>query len=455
LAILTASALLLVGFVLRATVRPIQLLFVPASVVGGLVGLVALQAAAAPEAWHDGAEALAGTLRSWPGPLLAVVFAGLLLERPDRPLTGAVRSVAAQGVLVWIIVLGEVLVGLIVTWLFIMPVHDVPPSFGQLIEAGFAGGHGTATALGTIFTDVLDFPAGMDLGLFMATFGLVFSVVSGIVLVNIGVRRGWTARPATDFRLDDGLERPRDPRPVAWERVRPEVIDPLAFQVLIVAAAIGAGAGLQHAFIAIARLAHVGDAIRYLENVPLFLFTLIGGLLVRKVMAGLRVDHLIDTESIKRIVAIAMEFLIVAAVASLRLEAIAQYFWPLALLVVVGVTWALFCLLVLARRLLPASYWFELGLLDYGMATGTTAQGMLLLRIIDKDLETNAAQDYALAAPLSAPFIGGGVITLWLLPLALEKAGMPIVIVVMGGVIAVLYFVGRAISARIRGPRTK
>ena len=40
------------------------------------------------------------------------------------------------------------------------------------------------------------FPEGLDLGLFMATVGLVYSLVSGIVLVNIAVRRGW-AKPFT------------------------------------------------------------------------------------------------------------------------------------------------------------------------------------------------------------------------------------------------------------------
>ena len=42
------------------------------------------------------------------------------------------------------------------------------------------------------------------------------------------------------------------------------------------------------------------------------------------------------------------------------------------------------CLLVIGRRLLPQRYWFELGILNYGMSTGTTATGLMLLRIIDR-----------------------------------------------------------------------
>ena len=63
----------------------------------------------------------------------------------------------------------------------------------------------------------------------------------------------------------------------------------------------------------------------------------------------------------------------------------------------------------------------ELGLINYGMSTGTTATGLLLLRMVDKDLESGAAEDYALAAPLSAPFIGGGLLTLMMPLLHLHK----------------------------------
>ena len=168
-------------------------------------------------------------------------------------------------------------------------------------------------------------------------------------------------------------------------------------------------------------------------------------------MGVLGVDDLIDGESIKRLVGIAMEFLIVAAVASLRLSVLATYFWPIVLLLVLGCIWTAFCLLFLSRRLLPGAYWFELGILNYGMSTGTTAQGMMLLRIVDPDLESGAAEDYALAAPLSAPFVGGGIITISL-PLLLERTGVPVVVAVLLVAMFVLYLVGRELrGVGVRG----
>ena len=56
-----------------------------------------------------------------------------------------------------------------------------------------------------------------------------------------------------------------------------------------------------------------------------------------------------------------------------------------------------------------------------------SATGLMLLRIIDRDLDSGAAEDYALAAPLSAPFIGGGIITFSLPVLLGELGGGPVV----------------------------
>ena len=465
--ILIASALLLAGVVLRARLDVLQRFFVPASVAGGLVGFVLVQMALrvpAPDgstapAIVDHVRALAENLRGWPSFLIAVVFAGLLLERGERrPATpgGAARGAAMAGVMVWIIVLGQVALGLLATWLVIRPAgYDVPAAFGQLIEAGFAGGHGTAGALGDIYATILDFADGRDLGFTMATIGIVYSVISGIVLVNIGVRRGWTRRGRVEIEPVSGLETRHAPTPMAFARVGADVIDPLAFQLVLVAMAFLLGAGLRELFIWLADLAipaeaRFDDVRRAVGNVPLFLFALIGGWGVRHGLQLMRLGDLLDDASIRRIVGVAMDFLIVAAIASLRIDVIGAYMGPLALLCGLGFVWTAVCLVVLSRRLLPAEHWFELGLINYGMSTGTTAQGFMLLRLVDKDLESGAAEDYALAAPLSAPFVGGGILTMSL-PVILTQVSLPLAIGVLVAACVMLYGIGRTLHRARHG----
>ena len=474
-ALLFSCALLLVGVLLRVQLRVLRQLFVPAAVVGGLVGLAVIQllgllGSDTPQAdglqtWCDD---IVGQLRSWPGHLIAVVFAGLLLERKGRPLRQSARRAWREGLVVWIVVLGQTTVGLLATWLFIQPWFDVPNSFGMLIETGFAGGHGTAAAMGEVFSsEAVNMSDGLDLGIFMATIGLAVSVVTGLVYVNLAVRRGWTR--AGDIRLEPvvGLEDRGDPPPMARGTIRSEVLDPLVFQILLIAVATGVGIALERGVHTVAALVdraadtstgnvsspalagdQAGDSTddrrlrvtSIISSFPLFIYTLFGGLIVRRVMGGLQIADLIDSASIQRIVGVAMEFLVVAAITTLNLNVVVRFAVPLAILVVVALAWTGFCLVFVSRWFLPREYWFELGLINYGMSTGTTATGFVLLRVIDKDLESGAAEDYALAAPLSAPFVGGGMLTLGLPVVVLEKVHIAIPAFVLLGALGCLFF---------------
>ena len=504
MSVLFVCGLLLVGVLLRATLRPLRAMFVPASVVGGLIGLALIQAglrAGPGDAVRVGgdlidlkelndqfshwtpeelesisrgpgvsgdiaqvlreAEAAQTTKRfsasqrwsaqisnvidGWPGLLIAVVFAGLLIERPGKRFSEAVVRAGRQGIVVWIIVVGQVFLGLLATALLVAPFYDVPRPFGQLIETGFAGGHGTAAAMGQVFSQTFNFTVGRDLAFLFATFGLVWGTITGIVLINIGVRRGWVTPRGPQYSAGVAGDRPGGGS-IGLSRIRSEIIDPLAFQLCLLAAAFAIGWGMQKLFLLLAGAVADERTMGFVGNIPLFLFTLIGGWTLREGMHLLRIGHLIDPPSINRLTGIAMEFLIVAALATLRIEAAAQYLWPVVLLLAVGAAWCVFCLVWLSPRLLPKEYWFELGLINYGMSTGTTAQGLMLLRIVDPDLETRAAEDYAAGAPLSAPFIGGGVLTVLGIPMALAWGGYWPVIVACAVVMIGLYVAGRMLA---------
>ena len=82
------------------------------------------------------------------------------------------------------------------------------------------------------------------------------------------------------------------------------------------------------------------------------------------------------------------------------------------------------------------------------MSTGTTATGFVLLRMIDPDLKSGAAEDYALAAPLSAPFIGGGMLTIAMPLLFLERVPIAAAAIVLLTIVCGLIFIGRFIGKK-------
>tara|TARA_B100000686_G_C16669885_1_gene905798 strand:- start:408 stop:1343 length:936 start_codon:yes stop_codon:yes gene_type:complete len=311
--------------------------------------------------------------------------------------------------------------------------------------------------MGGVFRDTVGWEQGADLGVFMATVGLGWSVVSGIGWTNLAVRRGWTRVTLDKLNTSGrGALEPVDQRPVIGRGViRSDVLDPLVFQVLILAMAflVGLGASWVVKTVGLELVSGLQGQVadetiaklqRSVGNLPLFLFTLLGGLAIRRGLDLSGWGHLVDGDSIRRLTSMAMEFLVVAAIASLKLDAVLELAGPLMVLIVLAVGWTAVCLLWIGRRVLPSDRWMELGLINYGMSTGTTATGLLLLRMVDKDLESGAAEDYALAAPLSAPFIGGGLLTL-MMPLLLEFVSLGVIAAIASATVVGLVLLGRRI----------
>ena len=138
-----------------------------------------------------------------------------------------------------------------------------------------------------------------------------------------------------------------------------------------------------------------------------------------------------------------MDILVVAAIATLNVAAVATLIIPFSILMLLGAVWSGVCLLVISRWILPRNHWFELGLINYGMSTGTTATGFVLLRLVDPELESGAAEDYALAAPLSSPFVGGGMITVALPLLVLEQFHLATISLGLSAIVIAMIAIGR------------
>ena len=466
--IILTAVLLLVGMTLRLLVPIFRWLYIPSSVIAGFLGLLAVQVAAenltADSPIGNLIQTSAQQWKTWPGILIAVVFAGMLLERQPSSMSQSLRRAGREGLMVWIIVLGQTAVGLLATWLVIGPTYGVPDAFGMLIETGWAGGHGTAAAMGQVFaTDQVGLRDGLDLGVMMATVGLVYGIVSGVVWINIGVRRGWTTRRKTDSHPTSAK-----PTSIGSAVVRADVLDPLLVQAVWLVLAFGIGLLMQTTVGAVAQwiappesiptelgrdqLAQRTGFVAIIDSFPLFIYTLFGGMIVRRLLTTIRQQHLVDPDTIGRLTSTAMDVLVVAAIASLNLTAVQQNAGPIAILIVVAALWTAVCLTILSRLILPKDHWFELGLINYGMSTGTTATGFVLLRMIDPELDSGAAEDYALAAPMSSPFIGGGMVTIGLPLLVLGQFALPLVAVVLVLVVMTLVAIGIWIAAADRSP---
>ena len=433
---ISLCALVWVGHLLRMKIRLLGKLYLPSSVIAGLIGLAIVQCCRAA-----GAPLPAGVTTVWgklPGFLINIVFACLFLGMAIPGLRTIWRRAGPQLAYGQIVAWGQYVVGVglflaIVSWMY----PELPTMFGGVLPVGFEGGHGTAGGMTQVFADY-DWAAGKDFALACATAGIISAVIVGMMLVNWAARKGYTTRKQSpeDVPADDSIAViPVDRRPEAGKlTTSSNALETLSFQLAVVGIAIAIGWAGKQGLLAAGRAAGNASVMQLAKSFPLFPLCMIGGLIVQVIENKFDSHKLVDYGLMKRIQNAALDFLVVAAIATIRIEAIAEGVIPFAMLVAAGIAWNVFCVMFLARRLLPDA-WFERSIAEMGQSMGVTATGLLLLRVVDPDYETPAADAFAYKQILHEPFMGGGLWTSAAIPLLALWGGWPVFLIAAGAVI--------------------
>ena len=365
--------LLVAGKFVRIKVPLLQRLYLPSSVIGGAIGLVVMSLAGDaidPE--------IPGAMRRVPGFLINVVFATLFLGVPIPNFRRVVSLAFPQLVLGQIMAWGQYVVGLGLAGFVLSRLFGVPPCFGNLIEIGFEGGHGTVGGMTESFL-AAGWSDGAALGFTVATAGMIVGIVVGMALVNWAQAKG-IVKEVVPFGRRRWRERLgvhlKSSRPAAgFQTVMSDSIDSLAWHLAIVGVSIAIGAGI------------------------LTLLRLTGW----KVFDGL----------------------VVSAVATISIDVVAANWIPLVVLIFAGTAWSVFAVLWFGPRCIKEA-WFERAIADFGQATGVTATGLMLLRTVDPESKTCAAASFGYKQLLHEPIMGGGLWTAFAFTLVIDWGWMKV-----------------------------
>ena len=389
--------LLVIATLLRLKISFLRKAFIPASLIAGFIGL-ALGQYGLKIIPAD----MMSSIGSLPSHMITVVFAcmmlGLKKEDTDKTM---VRDAAAGLGWLWSCSFMQVGVPALLCAFILTPMFGVNPLFSTLTEIGFAGGHGTAGGMAAAF-EALGWNDGSTLGSTMATVGLLCGIFGGMIIINYGVRKKYTAVltevAETGTTKEVFAEGEREAS--SHSTISNDVIEPFAFHLGIIGISILIGRAIVYGF---------GLVTGY-KSLPLFPFAMIGGWLINTVVQRTSLKDLFDRKTFQRIQGMALEILIVGAVASIKVPVVIEYLVPI--LLCAGVVMVL--MVVWFFWLSPHIFqdcWFEQAIIRYGAFTGVAAVGYMLLRTADPKMETKAGSIYALDGPLMSPFIGGGLVT--------------------------------------------
>ena len=265
---------------------------------------------------------------------------------------------------------------------------------GLLLPMGYGQGPGQANNIGSSY-EALGFAGGRSFGLSIAAAGYLVACIVGVVILNILSRRGKLGTARRSELEDPGVDffQSKDEIPVS------DSIDKLSVQIAMVVlvylvtylTAWGITSGIAALSAGLAGTVNtliwgfnfiIGSALAILVRV----------LLEKAKKAGVIRRQYQNNYLLNRISGFFFDIMIVAGIASIRLEDI-RGLWLLFVLMAFGgavVTWLH---LRFVCKKVYRDYYYE-GLISmYGMLTGTISSGVLLLREIDPDLSTPAANN--------------------------------------------------------------
>ncbi len=440
------SVLLGLGYWIRRKLILLQRLYLPASVIAGLLGLILIQSFQGaghplPAEWTAGWSKLPGILINL---VFACLFLGVEIPGVSKVWKSAGRQLAYGQIVAW----GQYVVGIGLVLFLLGPVFHLNELFGAVLPVGFEGGHGTAGGLGPLFEE-LNWSEGKDFALASATAGILGAIIVGMALVNWAVRKGYVQEkkpPHENIEEEDWTGSiPHAERPPAGKlTVSSDVIEALSLHIVVVAAAILIGYGFKELLLLLQTVVPFAAKHNLLGSFPLFPLCMLGGLLVQLFADRFDPNDHIDHGLTRRIQNCALDFLVVAAIATIRLDVVAHGWLPLLILVCAGILWNVCCVLFLAKRVFKTA-WFERSIAEMGQSMGVTATGLLLLRVVDPDYKTPAAEAFACKQLLHEPFMGGGLWTGMAIPLMAAIGAAPVFGIACTAVViwAVLLFATR------------
>ena len=440
---LIAAAILIAGL-LRSRIPFIRKSMMPVAVLGGFLLLIVKQTGLV-KLDNNILETLV-----YHGIALGFIAMSLRVPTPDQNKAAKLTGLKS-GALIVSTYMVQGVVGLIITIglsLTVMP--GLFKAAGLLLPMGYGQGPGQANNIGASY-QALGFENGHSFGLAIAAAGYLCACIVGVVMVNVLARRGGVkTRSGAQQALTVDYFQDKSEIPIS------DSVDKLSVQLALILVVylltFLATWGLTSAFTAISEgLGKTLNALLWGFNfiVGSALATLLRVILQKMKKAKVMVHQYQNNYLLNRLSGFFFDIMIVAGIAAINIEDLKGLWVPFILLAVAGAALTWVYLAIVCRRLY-GDYYNE-GLISmYGMLTGTISSGVLLLREIDPELKTPAANNLVTGSSFGILF---GAPVLVLISMAAKSdlmcyVTLALAVLYLVILLLVIYLIGRKKEAK-------
>ena len=260
------------------------------------------------------------------------------------------------------------------------------PAAGILLPFGYGQGTGQAMNYGNIYETEYGFAGGKSFGLTIAALGFLSASIGGVIHLNILKKKKKIIASSEDEAvLTSEQIQANNEIPMQGS------IDKLTIQIAFVIVA------YMLAYLLMFILGNILPGMKSVIYGFNFLLGVLAATLVKAVITLLRKKNLMNRSYVNdflltRTSNFFFDIMVVAGVAAIRLGILEQYWGIILILGVVGLVSTYIYNYFIAKKLFPA-YAQEQFLMMYGMLTGTASTGTILLRELDGDFKTPAADN--------------------------------------------------------------
>ena len=258
---------------------------------------------------------------------------------------------------------------------------------GIILPFGFGQGTGQALNYGTIYETEYGFSGGSSFGLIIASIGFLCASIGGVIYLNVLKRKKKIVISGEDSNEVLNSENIQSENEIPMQGSIDKITVQLAFVLLAY-------------FITYLLMVVLGNLIPSMKSVIFgfnFLLGVLSATMIKFVLKIFKKTKIVEKEYtndflMTRISNLFYDIMVVAGIAAIRLGILQKYWGIVAVLAVLGMVSTYVYNLFVARTLFK-DYADEQFLTMYGMLTGTASTGVILLREIDKDFKTPAADN--------------------------------------------------------------
>lgn len=400
------SVLLLVGTFLRAKIKLFQGLYLPASVIGGFIGMIISPEILGRFSNYSISEEWIKTYSLLPGilsvPIFAAIPLGMFLNENKN-----IKSMYPSKVLICFGLfqcasMSQSAIGYATNMFFskINPQLNMYRTFGYELSAGFAGGHGLAAATGKLLEGfgIPQWEIAQGVALTTATIGLIGGIVFGIIFINLAVRKNKTKiikriNDNADKSMEVGYNKDINKQnSLGRETFLSSSIETITFHLAIIFTVCGI------AYIVLNFVKKMN--IAGLNVLPVWTYSMIIMFALNFIIKKLNLVWMVDAKVKAKIMGTLSDFAIVSAMTSLPIKAIINYIAPITVMCILGFIITYLLVFPLNSFFFKEDYSFERAIISWGTLTGVLITGMTLLKICDPEYKSPALSEFSLGFSL-------------------------------------------------------